>query len=196
MKELIPGVFFWSAYRDLIGEVVYSHYVVGARAVIDPMLPEEGLDWFEGERQPERVVLSQRHHWRDSEAFGVEVLCQEDGVALLEEGREATPFAYGEEPAPGIVAHPVWPSGWPGETALHLPDANALLIADAVIRNPEDGSLKFVSDELLGDDPEEARRELSAGLAKLAELEFDTLLLAHGAPRVVGGRDELRDFLA
>lgn len=195
MEELIPGVFHWTAYRNTIGQTVHCHYAAGARAAIDPLLPDDGLAWFEGDRAVERVVLSQRHHWRDSEDFGVPILCQEDGAALLEEGREATPFAYGEEPAPGIVAHPVWPSGWPGETALHLPDAKALLIADAVIRDGDE-RLAFVPDHLLGDDADEAKRELSAGLRALLDLDFDTLLLAHGAPRVTRGKDELRDFLA
>ena len=73
MEELLPGVFHWTAYRDTIGTDVHSYYVVGARAVVDPMLPDEGLGWLEGERHPDCVVLSQRHHWRDSSAFGLPV---------------------------------------------------------------------------------------------------------------------------
>lgn len=193
MNELSPGLFHWTAFRDTIGTDVHSYYVAGARAVIDPMLPAEGLEWFTGERRPERVVLSQRHHWRDSPAFEVPVLCQEDGARLIEEGREVMPFAYGDEPAPGIVAHPVWPSGWPGETALYMPAAGALLISDAVVRASDSSPLTFVPDSLLGDDPDEAKRELGAGLAALAELEFETLLLAHGTP---GTKRELVEFVS
>ncbi|HZO35258.1 MAG TPA: hypothetical protein VFB41_00135 [Solirubrobacteraceae bacterium] len=195
MEELIPGVFHWTAYRDTIGQDVHSYYVVGARAVIDPMLPDEGLGWFEGERHPDCVVLSQRHHWRDSAAFGVPVRCQEDGARLLAPDRPSEPFAYGDEPAPGIVAYPVWAAGWPGETALHLSHAGAVVLADAVIRDAS-GALAFVPDQFLGDDAGEAKRELSAGLTRLLDLDFDALLLAHGDPVASGGKDELSRFLA
>jgi hypothetical protein len=200
MDEVVPGIFHWTAYRASIGTDVHSHYVLASRAVLDPMVPPEGLEWFEDGRRPERIVLTQRHHWRDCPrfvgAFGVPVLCQEDGARLIEAGRTVEPFAFGEEPAPGIAAYPVWPEGWPGETALHIRDAGALALADAVIRDDR-GALAFVPDSLLGDDPAEARRELTAGLARLVdELDFDTLLLAHGAPAAASGRDELRAFVA
>lgn len=75
---------------------------------------------------------------------------------------------------------------WPGKTALHLRHAGALLVADAVIRD-ESGALAFVPDQL-GEDPEHARRELSAGLTRLLDLEFDVLLLANGVPAPSGGK--------
>lgn len=200
MNEVVPGIFHWTAYRETIGADVHSYYVLGSRTLLDPMVPPEGLEWFTEDRRPGRIVLSQRHHWRHSrrfiDAFGVPVLCQEDGARLIEEGRNIESFAFGEEAAPGMVAHPVWAAGWPGETALHIRDAGALVLADAVIRDDR-GALAFVSDSLLGGDPEAARRELGAGLARLAEeLDFDALLLAHGDPAASGGRDELLAFLS
>jgi len=52
-----------------------------------------------------------------------------------------------------------------------------------------------VPDFLLGDDPEAVKAQLRERLAALLDLEFDTLLLAHGEPVVGGGRDALRRFL-
>ena len=44
------------------------------RVVLDPMLPEEGLGWFEEHGRPEHAVLTCRHHDRDAwklhDAFG------------------------------------------------------------------------------------------------------------------------------
>jgi hypothetical protein len=199
MHEVVPGIYHWSAFHESIGQDAHSYYAVGPRALIDPMPPPgEGLEWLRDEPRPERIVMSQRHHWRACEQFsrqfGIPILCQEDGAAQLEPGREVETFAFGGEPAPGIVAHEVWP-GWPGETALQIPAAGALALADAVVRDA-DGALAFVPDSLLGDDPDEAREGLGTGLRKLAEeLDFDTLLLAHGEPRAYGGREELLAFL-
>lgn len=199
MQEVVPGIYHWSAFHEHIGQDAHSYYAVAPRALIDPMPPPgEGLEWLRDEPRPERIVMSQRHHWRAcerfAEQFGIPILCQADGAAQLEEGREVQTFAFGEQPAPGVVAHAVW-SGWPGETALHIPASGALALADAVVRD-DDGALAFVPDSLLGDDADAARHGLSEGLARLArELEFDTLLLAHGEPRARGGRDELIAFL-
>lgn len=199
MHEVVAGIYHWSAFHENIGQDAHSYYAVGARALIDPMPPPgEGLEWLRDEPRPERIVMSQRHHWRAcaqfAEQFGIPILCQEDGAAELEPGREVQTFAFGTEPAPGIKAYEIWP-GWPGETALHISAAGALALADAVIRG-DDGALAFVPDPLLGDDPDEARAGLGGGLARLArELEFDTLLLAHGEPRAHGGREELLAFL-
>ncbi len=50
-------------------------------------------------------------------------------------------------------------------------------------------------DELLGDDPEEAKRGLREGYARLAdEVEPEILLLAHGSPVIADGADALRRF--
>jgi hypothetical protein len=62
-----------------------------------------------------------------------------------------------------------------------------------VIRLPDDDPLRFVSDALM-DDPPRTKVALRAAYARIAELDFDALLLAHGNPIVSGGRESLRDF--
>jgi glyoxylase-like metal-dependent hydrolase (beta-lactamase superfamily II) len=82
----------------------------------------------------------------------------------------------------------------PDETALHIPGANALAVADGAIRYGDD--LHFVPDQYM-DDPEQDKAALKRGLGGLAErLEFDVLLLAHGTPIASGGREALRRFAA
>jgi hypothetical protein len=196
MEEIVPGVFDWAAFHDGIRQDVHSHYAVGARALIDPMLPAEGLEWFEGDRRPEVILLSNRHHYRDSgrfvEAFGCRVMCHEAGLHEFQGGPDVRGFAPGDEPAPGIVVREVG-AICPDEAALHLVDAGALSVADGVIEGAS--GLEFVPDFLLGDDPEEVKRGLRDAYAKLADgLEFDALLMAHGAPVAEGGRELLRGF--
>jgi hypothetical protein len=52
-----------------------------------------------------------------------------------------------------------------------------------------------VSDGLM-DNPPETKRGLVASFERLLDVDFDTLLFAHGEPIVGGGKRALRDFLA
>ena len=66
MIEIAPGLWHWTAWRQSIGSDVSSYYLARERVVIDPMIPPEGVDWFEEHGAPEHAVLSNRHHDRDS----------------------------------------------------------------------------------------------------------------------------------
>jgi hypothetical protein len=198
MEEIRPGVFHWTAYHEGIRADVHSYLVVTSGAVLDPMLPAEGLDWFEGDTAPERVLLTNRHHYRHSgrfvEAFGCPVLCHEAGLHEFEGGPDVEGFAYGEEVAPGIVALEVG-AICPEDAALHITIGEGLLaFADGLIRR-DDGALAFVPDFLMGDDPEGVKRGLRSSLSRLVERDFDGLLFAHGKPLVGGGKAALEAFL-
>jgi hypothetical protein len=196
MEEVLPGVFDWTAFHERIRTIVHSHYVVSAAALVDPMLPEEGLDWFEGERRPERILLTNRHHYRHSdrfaERFGCPVLFHESGLHEFGEGQEVEGFSFGDEVAPGIVAREV-AAICPDETALHITGSGALALADGAMRD-SGGSLSFVPDRYIGDDPEGVKSGLRASFRRLLKLDFDSLLLAHGAPFAGDGKDALAAF--
>ena len=196
MQEVLPGIWDWQAFYEKLGMPVHSHAVRGT--LIDPMLPEEGVNALRG-LQPERIVLSNRHHDRHAqqlaEELGLPVLCHRDGLHEFRD-RPLEPEGYdagGAEIAPGIQAHEVI-EGWYGECALHVPDAELLIIADTVIRD-QDGNLVFVPDQYLGDDPEEEKEHLRTGLRSLLELDFDHMLFAHGPPWIGGAKGALREFL-
>lgn len=196
MEEIAPGILHWTAYRDTIGADVHAYYDLGSGTVLDPMVPLAGLDAF-GERPVHRIVLTNRHHYRQAdefrERFGCPVLCHEAGLHEFADGREVEAFAFGDELAPGVRAHEVGVLT-PEETAVHFEGAGALAFADAIIRG-DHGELGFVPDELLGDDPQAVKEGLRGAFARLAgELEFDALLLAHGEPMRHGARSALRTF--
>jgi hypothetical protein len=67
-------------------------------------------------------------------------------------------------------------------------------VADGLVRMPDDGPLCFVPDELM-DDPELTKSRLTEAYRRVLELDFDTLLLAHGYPVVGGAAAALRSFL-
>jgi hypothetical protein len=193
MEHIQPGLLHWTAYRDTIGADVHSYFHVPSGTLVDPMVPPEGIDALGAE--PQRIVLTNRHHYRDSARFGCPVLCHEAGLHEFDDGREVEGFAFGDELAPGVRALEVGVLT-PEETAVHLAGegGGALGFADCVIRGRH-GELGFVSDPLLGDDPRAIKEGLRAAFRRLCdETEFDALLLAHGEPIKHGGRSALRTF--
>ena len=197
MEEILPGLLHWTAFRETIGADVHSHYHAPSRTVLDPMVPLQGLEAFD-ERGVERIVLTNRHHYRDADAyrerFGCSVHCHEAGLHEFADGREVEGFSFGDELAPGVRALEVGVL-CPEETAVHLEGGgSALAFADAVVRGRH-GELGFVSDDLLGDDPAGIRTGLRQAFYRLArEHEFEALLMAHGEPMRHAGRSALLTF--
>jgi hypothetical protein len=204
VDEILPGIFHWAAFHEGIRHQVHSCFVAPAATLIDPMVPPEGIEWFTHGHAPDRIVLTNRHHYRHSdrfaERFACPVLCHESGLHEFAgrpgrpPERVVAPFAFGDELAPGIRALEVG-AICPEETALHIDHGGgALAFADGLIRR-DGGELAFVSDALLGDDAERVKAGLRSAFARLVEeCEFDTLILAHGSPMVGGGREALRAF--
>jgi hypothetical protein len=197
MREIAPGIWHWTALHEGIGLDVSSYYVEPAQALIDPMVPAEGLEWF-ADRRISRILLTNRHHYRHCdrfvEALGATVHCSLPGLHEFEgSGRNVEAFAFGDEVAPGITALEVG-AICPDESALHIRlGSGALACADGVVRFGESG-LGFVPDQFMGEDAETVKRGLRDAYARMLELEFDALLLAHGDPLVGGGKAALRDF--
>jgi hypothetical protein len=204
IREILPGIYHWTAVHPAIGVEVSCHYVAAARMLLDPLVPEEGLQWFERRGPPAHVLLTNRLHSRHSarfvQAFGCRVWCNEAGVDHFGEDGEIQDlqvmgFRPGDLLPGGIESHEVGVL-CPDETAFRIPGAEpALAVADGVVRD-DDGPLAFVPDPLLGDDPEAVKRGLRAAYRRLAALEFDHLLLAHGNPWLGGARNALARFAA
>jgi hypothetical protein len=195
MDEVLSGVWHWTAEHPDIHATVHSHWVPASRALIDPLVPPDvGMEPFRGD-PPDRVLLSNRHHLRHSERFaeqlGCAIECSKPGLHEFEGVPEVEGFDFGDEVAPGIQALEVG-AICPDESALLIRDAGALVIADGIIHR--DGEMRFVSDGLLGDDPETVKEGLRRAYSRLLDHEFDNLLFAHGDPLVGGGKEALRGF--
>jgi hypothetical protein len=195
MEEILPGIYHWTAHHEGIGAPVSSYYVESAAAVIDPMVPEDGLEWFEG-KPLERVVLANRHHYRHADRFadrfGVPVLANEKGLHELEGKPGVQSFSFGDEVAPGVVAQS-FEESWPDEGVLVLADKNAIVLADGVMRYG--GNVSFVPDQYLGDDPEEEKAVLRAAVGRVLDgLDFDAVLVCHGDPITSGAKAELQQL--
>ena len=197
MDEILPGLLHWTARHPKIGMDVSSHYYEPGAALFDPLEPDAGLGFLDGRAQPERIVLSCRHHLRDSaelsERFWSTVHCNELGLHEFEgAGVRVKGFKPGETVAPGVRALQMGGIA-PDDTAMFLDvPGGALLFADALVHYG--GGVSFVPDWLMGD-PAADKRGMLDSLEALLGGEADTLLFAHGDPIVGGGQQVLRGFV-
>jgi glyoxylase-like metal-dependent hydrolase (beta-lactamase superfamily II) len=189
VDEIASGVWHWTALRETIGNDVSSYYLAEERVAIDPMLPPERPHWFE----PEHAILTTRHHDREVWQLGCTVWVVEQGAAELEGRGAFRTYAWGDELPGGLVAHEVGALS-PDETALHSEARRALAVGDGVVRWEAGTPLSFVPDRFM-DDPERDKAGLRASYRRLLELDFDLLLLAHGAPAVGDAKEQLRAFV-
>lgn len=196
--EIQPGVLHWTAQHERIKQPVSSYYLAESGTLIDPMLPPEGVDWFggDGPPPPQRIVLTNRHHLRDSARFdaefGCSIHCNDAGLHEFANGPDVEGFFIADEVAPGVVAHGM-DAICPDDTVLHIAAGDGLLaFADAVIN--AGGEVGFVPDFLM-DDPARVKRGVVEAARRLCELDFDALLFAHGDPLPTGGKRALEDFV-
>jgi glyoxylase-like metal-dependent hydrolase (beta-lactamase superfamily II) len=195
MEEVLPGVWHWTAEHPKIHAEVSSHWVPDSGALIDPLLPpDRGMEPFRSQ-PPDRVLLSNRHHLRHAERFaeelGCTIECSRPGLHEFDGALEVQGFDFGDQVAPGIEALEVG-AICPDETALWIRDPGALVIADGIVRR--DGEMRFVSDGLLGEDPEAVKTGLRRAYSRWLDRDFDNLLFAHGEPLIGGGKEALRRF--
>ncbi len=182
---------------------VSSYWLEDGGVLIDPLVPPDvGLEWFEHRATaPAEILLSNRHHYRDSAAFqemyGCPVYCNRAGLYEFTGGERVVAFDPGDSLPGGVSAHEVG-GLCADETALHLPSRRAVFFADGVVRGGpqgQTGQLGFVPDLLMDDPPQTKQHLLDAFSRLLRELEFDHLLLAHGGPVIGDGRAQLEEFV-
>jgi hypothetical protein len=199
MEEILPGVFHWTTFHEGIEQDVHSYYInsTDPAILIDPRVPEEGINWFEKYKTPKHIYLTNRHHYRHSgrfnKAFRAKVWCHKDGLREFTKGELVTPYKHGDKLPGNVFALEVGVL-CPEETALYIPVSDGIIsIGDAVVRY--DDELGFVPDYLMGDDPEGVKNGLRKVFLSILETEFDHLLFAHGEPWIGGAKKGLRRFL-
>jgi hypothetical protein len=203
MQEVLPGVFHWTVVHPRIQIPVSSYWLEETGALIDPLVPEpEGIEWFADRTlAPVAVLLSNRHHYREAdrfaERFGCAVSCNRLGLHEFSQGEAVQGFDVGALLPGGAVARELG-GICPDDTALHLSDMRALVLADGVIRGGpygEQGPLGFVGDPLMDDPPATKRALIAACACLLEELDFRHLLLAHGGPVIGNGRELMQELV-
>jgi hypothetical protein len=199
IEEIFPGLMHWATFHEGLDRIVYSHFQLGSGTLIDPMEPEEGLAAVGELATPQQIVLTNRHHYRHSdryvERFGCPVFCHEAGLAHFAGERPVRGFTFDEQLARDVRALELGSICAEETTLLLDADECVLCFGDGVTRD-EHGSLAFMPDELLGEDPERVRAGLGRNLRRMFDEDFNALLFAHAEPVLDGGRAMLSDFLS
>ena len=197
MREILPGIRHWTTFYDAIHHDVSSYYVEPGGVLIDPMVPEEGLDALaDGGSRPQQIVLTSGNHTRHAdrlaEAFAIPIRVSPEGAERIGGALDVELYHAGDDIAPGVRALHVGVLS-PDEYALHLTaTAGAVALADGAQHYGH--GLAFFPDELLGDNPEAVKEGLRQAFRELLELDFEHLLFAHGDPLLRDGKQALRDF--
>ncbi len=193
-KQLVPGLYHWTAFHPGIGSRVSSYYVEPAAVTIDPKCPEDGWDALPGDVN--RVLLTSGHHTRDAadlaDRLSVPVCASRHAADHIGGALDVEAFDDGEV-APGITAVHIGVLS-EDEGAFHIAVGDgAIAFADGLISHGNE--IGFVPDELMGDDPESVKHGLTEAFRGLLGLDFDHLLFAHGDPVIGGGKARLRAFV-
>lgn len=200
IAEILPGVHHWTAQHPRQRFTVSSYWLDDGGVAIDPVIPSEGIDWFARRPTPATaVVLSNRHHYRDSgalnERFGCPILVPRAGLHEFTHGQPVNPYDPGDELAGGLLAVEIGALA-PDDGALYLASLRALWLADSVVRAFTPGSRPgFVIDSLM-DDPPGTKRGLVVALGSVLDTyEIEHVLLAHGEPMLGDGGEQLRQLI-
>jgi hypothetical protein len=204
VREVLPRVFHWTAIHPGIHIEVSSYWLEEGGVLIDPLIPPDaGLEWFANRPMPPAaIVLSNRHHYRDSgrfvERFASPVYCRRNGLHEFTHGEPVTAFDPGDTLPGDVVAYEIG-GLCPDETALYLPSSRAVAFADGIVGGGPHGhadTLGFVPDSLMDDPPGTKRHLLDAFARVLRDLDFEHVLLAHGGPLVGDGRAQLQELVS
>jgi glyoxylase-like metal-dependent hydrolase (beta-lactamase superfamily II) len=199
MDRILPGVFHWKAEHPNIHTQVSSYWLSDGGVLVDPLVPpDEGLEWFEDQATtPTAIVLSCRHHYRDSarfrERFDLTVHVPRAGLHEFgEDRRPVTPYDPGDELPGGLLVREVAAIS-PDDNAFHLAAAQAMFFGDGLVNGS--AGLGFVPDSLM-DEPEQTKQGLLEALQRILDhADFEHVLPAHGDPVVGEGRRQLEELV-
>ena len=194
---------------------VYLEVPGEGTVLFDPLAPPEGEDgrrfWEALDRDVARVgrsviiLLGNHYHVREAGSFleryggrpGAELWASEAAIPLLEV-KVTGAFDEGASLTGGVKAYRIEGLDCPGETVFHIASRRALVCADALI-GVGGGRLRVPPKHWAADTPEGKRAyrtRFRESLRRLADLDFDLVLVSHGEPAYQGGRAAFLEALA
>ena len=189
LEKLSEKVYTWFRYSATLGYDLNGYCLVSDEAsllVDPPELTVDEVDEIECLGEPELILITNRTHWRDTSAhlerWGAQVAAHEVEAPRLPHADRT--LAEGER-LPGGWRVVFVPGKSVGEIALHSSEGGGvLLVGDTLIGEPP-GGVRLLPDAKLED-----KVQLMQSLRKIAQLEFETLLVGDGNS-IFGGADRI-----
>ena len=195
MEEIAKGVWRWHERSERLGYDLNGWYWGkggDAVAVDPPVLTDSARERMEKAGKPSLVVVTNRTHWRATDALrewsGAEVAMSAVDAAGVDGPVDRVLSADDELPGGWRVIEV--PGKTLGEIALYRgAGEGALIVGDSLIGDPP-GRLRLLPSEKLDD-----RAMLIVSLAQLGALRFQALLVGDGEPILQDADRVVRDFL-
>ncbi len=189
MEELRPGLWHWTAVHPTWAQNEVQSYAWDAGStlvLLDPLSPPSLVDELVGGKEVATVLTCD---WHDRSAaqlverLGAAVHAPAGGEGVL----DAHHFVPGDDLPGGLLA---LAATNPGEVALWIADAGALVVGDSLIT--KDGLLMIPEKWLPKGETIASVRER---LAPLLDLPVEVVLTTHGEPVRENGAESLRAAL-
>jgi len=194
-QTLSKGVFHWSFYNPACKCEVGSTalLVPNGLVVIDPSpLADAAWDELLSAGTLRAILLTNGNHVRIAEElrkkYYIPVVTAPDTRRDITELKPDV-LLMPNELLYGIAAVPI-PGATSGETAFYYAPSGVMVVGDAIINTGVEKGLEFLPDKYCTD-----AKQNRESLHKLLEFDFQTLILAHGAPVTSHAKEKLSALL-
>ena len=197
MKQILPDIWQWSWFSDE-KQLDFNglFLVIGEHKILvdPPPMTAEARAVVRRHEPIDYIVITNRDHIREAAVYQAELRCQlrtpEADVAQMDV-KPTKIYTDGELLPGGIWAIHLKDQKSPGESALFIERGRGVLIVgDALIGNPP-GSVRLLPVERYVD-----VQKAKDGLRRLLKYNFDSLLVGDGASILVGGKQQLQQFVS
>ena len=192
-QQISSSLYFWQAFEPSVkADLSCSAVIIECGMVfIDPIpLQNEALEDLASLAVPCGIILTNGNHERAAadyrKRFGIPIYAHRDAKAEL----PADLWVDDNDMILGNLKAVALPGFGLGEMAIHhQAGEGTLLMGDAIINA---GSMEF---SILPDKYCLDQKQGRCSLAKLLDLEFQTMLFAHGTPIISGAKNRLKSLL-
>jgi hypothetical protein len=193
MEAVAKDVYEWSHFSQEKRLDFNGHLIVAGerRLLVDPPpLSAEDLSAIRRGSPIDAIVLTNRDHVREAATyralFRTRILAPELDAPLMEIDADGV-FSHGDHLPGGLTVIHLPDGKSPGESALLLErEGGVLILGDALIGNPP-GSLTFLPPDKFAD-----MAKARAGVTRLLNYDFDTVLVGDGASIMTGGKEAVQ----
>ena len=197
MKQILPDIWQWSWFSeekqlDFNGLFL----VIGEHKILvdPPPMTAEARAVVHRHEPIDYIIVTNRDHIREAAVYQAELRCQlrtPEADAVQMDVKPTKTYTDGELLPGGIWAIHLKDQKSPGESALFIERGRGVLIVgDALIGNPP-GSVRLLPAERYVD-----VQKAKDGLRRLLKYNFDSLLVGDGASILVGGKQQVEQFLS